>query len=199
MTAKNLIENYRNTKTEKVQTELISMFEFSKNKNNEIADNNLAFRTEVVEELLHDFSERDLKLIREIFNQELKCELSTRRHDNLYQLCYYLFEIGELKDVFLIYDAKFNSKNMDVGTMLDREMMYLNRPIDDVIEFVKSELFEKPELNEKHKTIVTELYNLKKQPKSDLNEYKTFIKGYFFGHENEIDTEPKKSWWKFWK
>ncbi|WP_445711865.1 hypothetical protein [Flavobacterium sp.] len=199
MIALDLIEKYRSIETEKVQTELISMFAFSKNENNEIADNNLAFRTEVVEELLHDFSEKDLKLIREIFNQELKCELSTRRHDNLYQLCYYLFEIGELQDVFLIYNAKFNSKNMDVGTMLDREMMYLNRPIDDVLEFVKSELHEKPELIEKNKTILTELNNLKKQPKNDLNEYKKFIKGYFFGHENQIDTKLKKSWWEFWK
>ncbi|WP_310554429.1 hypothetical protein [Flavobacterium sp.] len=134
--------------------------------------------------MLNDFSLKDIKLIRTIFEEELKCELITRRHDNLYQLCYYLFEIGKLEDVFLIYDAKFNSKSMDAGTMLDREMMYMNQPNDNVITFVKSELNEKPELNKKYKTILIELNKLKKQPNNDLKEYSEFIKGYFFGHEN---------------
>jgi hypothetical protein len=195
MTAKDLIEKYRKIESGIVSTELILLFSFSENENREIADNNLIFRTEIVEELLSDFSLKDVKLIRKIFEQELECELSTRRHDNLFQLCYYLFEIGELEDVFLIYDAKFNSKNMDVGKILDREMMYMNQPINNVIDFVKSELTEKPKLNEKYKTILIELNYLKKQPNYDLNEYRLFIKGYFFCTKKE--TKLKKSWWKF--
>ncbi|MBP4137404.1 hypothetical protein [Flavobacterium geliluteum] len=198
MKAKELIEKFRKSESKIVVTELVSMFAYSENIDSQVADNNLTFRTEIVEELLNDFSSIDVELIRKIFDEELKCELSTRRHDNLYQLCFYLFKIGELEDVFLIYDAKFNSKNMDVGTMLDSEMMYLNQPIDNVISFVKLQLNEKPELNEKYKTILNELNNLKRHPNYNLSEYSTFINGYFFGHENQIETKLTKKWWKFW-
>ena len=198
MTAKELIEKYRKAENEIVQIELSSMFAFSENFERGIADDNLIFRSKIVEELLNDFSSKDIKLIRRIFEEELKCELSTERHDNLYQLCFYLFEIGELEDVFLIYDAKFNSKNMDVRTMLDVEMMYMNKPIEDVINFVKSELNKKPELNEKYKTILIELDYLKTELNYNLDTYRKFIKGYFFGHEKQIEIKFKKSWWKFW-
>ena len=63
------------------------------------------------------------------FDEELKCELETQRHDNLYQLSFYLYKLGNLQDVYRIYNAKFEVRNMDVGMSMDREMLYLNNKI----------------------------------------------------------------------
>ena len=174
-----------------------------------LSDANLNFRTELIKELLHDFSKADIVLIRHLFAEEMKCEIATRQHDNLYQLCYYLYYIGDLQDTFILYDAKFNTTNMDVGTMLDREMITVGHEIDEVIEYVQNEFDKNPELKRRYSGILDALDELKEFPDyPDQEAYKKFIKGYFWGHDNVADTHAvtpsemkngkSKPWWKFW-
>ncbi|WP_158825778.1 hypothetical protein [Mucilaginibacter lacusdianchii] len=185
MTAKELIDNTRLANT--ITPDLIGYFAFKPVlQDDKICDDeNLPFRTEVVEGLLPNFSLKDHQLIRKLFTEELKCELAIGRHDNLYQLCYYLYSLGDLEDVFLIYDAKFNSKNMDTGTVLDWEMLYISHPVDEVIQFVEHKIADHPELKQKWPKILETLNELKKSDYvTDFEDYSKFIKGYFFGHDN---------------
>ncbi|HSC40033.1 MAG TPA: hypothetical protein VLD19_19250, partial [Chitinophagaceae bacterium] len=152
MTPPDIISAYRKTPGKQAHSELIDFFSFKPigSGSNELSEVSLAFRTSIVEQLLHDFSERDIQLVRDLFSEEMKCEISTGRHDNLYQLCYYLFEIGKLEDSFIIYDAKFNAQNMDVGCMLDREMITVGHHVDEVINYVQEEFKKNPELQAKY-------------------------------------------------
>jgi hypothetical protein len=86
-------------------------------------DNNLEFRAAIVDALLPNFSLADYGLIQVLFAEEMKCETTIRRHDSLYQLCFYLFELKQLPDTFCLYKAKFKATNMDVGCLLDQEMI----------------------------------------------------------------------------
>jgi len=175
-------------------------------------DLNADFRSEVVKELLNDFSKIDLPLIRELYKQELACERLIWRHDNIHQLSYYLFELGQMEDCFLIYEAKYQIKQMDSATIIDREMLTVGHNIDDVISFVSQKLKDNPELEDKYNGLVEQLNNLKENPDCDNEEYKKFIKGYYFGHDkstqsnqdtlNEVvskqEQKDKNPWWKFW-
>src|SRR5436190_17754520 len=116
MTAAELILAYRIAPVQESSPDLSNVFKFNpiRGSDGRTMDANLEIRTEIVEELLHDFSKLDIHLIRQLFSEEMKCELATQQHDNLYQLCYYLYAIGYLQDIFIIYDAKFNAENMDV-------------------------------------------------------------------------------------
>lgn len=187
MTATEIIEKSR-TKGFSASS-LTKYFGFKKSSNPETADENLELRTKIVNDLLSDFSKEDTELIRLLFDEELKCELETRRHDNLYQLSFYLYQLGNLKDVYRIYTAKYDAKNMDVGISLDCEMLYMNHKIEEVIEFVKND-----NSNTNPKVLET-LIDLKNYPNYKNEEtYNTFINGYFYGHKSELDTnEPKKN------
>ena len=207
MTPQELIANYRQLENEELSHELNQNFTFFPIEVEKEAtiDKNLDFRTEVVGELIADFSINDIQLIRALFKEELKCENAIERHDNLYQLCYYLYEIGQIEDVFLIYEAKFKAKHMDAGTILDREMIYLKQSIDTVIDYVKSELKKNPNLINEYPLILEDLMDLKTYPDYEsVEEYTQFIRGYSGGtYTLEIDTLEKehkkgKSWWKFW-
>jgi len=140
----------------------------------------MQIRTEIVDALLSDFTNADITLIRMLFDEELKCELETYRHDNLHQLSYYLYQLGNLKDVYRIYTAKYDAINMDVGLYMDREMLYMNHKIEEVIQFVK---------NDKSNTnpeVLKTLIGLKKYPDYESEEsYNTFINGFFYGHEKK--------------
>ena len=194
MTASEIIEKSR-VKGYSV-TDLNEYFGFKKSLDIETADENLELRTEIVKTLLADFSNSDIELIRLLFDEELKCELSTKRHDNLYQLSYYLYELGNLTDVYRIHTAKYDATNMDVGILIDREMLYLNHGIEEVINFVKND-------NSKNQTDVLQtLIELKENPDYESEEtYHKFVNGYFFVHESEVinDDEPKRKWWQIWK
>jgi len=96
MKASEIIEKSR-IKGFNVET-LTEFFEYKKNLDLGLADENLKLRTEIVDSLLNDFSNDDIELIRNLFDEELKCELKTQIHDNLYQLSFYLYKIGNLKD-----------------------------------------------------------------------------------------------------
>ena len=195
MTAREIIDKSR--ESELSAKELNEYFGFKKNSDSEIADENLQLRTEIVDTLLTDFTNTDIRLIRMLFDEELKCELETRRHDNLYQLSFYLYKLGNLKDVYRIYTAKFDAKNMDVGTSMDIEMLYMNHKIDEVIEFVKNN-----NSNTNSKILET-LIDLKDYPNYESEEtYFTFINGYFYGHKSELEekeTKKNKKWWEIWK
>jgi hypothetical protein len=217
MTPSEFILKYRTTVDEKQLSEYRQMFAFNKMQLPEgyYGDSNFGFRTEIVNELLHDFSLSDIDLIRALFAEEMNCELSTQLHDNLYQLCFYLYDLGQLEDTFILYDAKYNAKNSDVGMSLDREAITVGHDPDDVIAYVEAEFTKRPELKEKFSGIVKELESIKTKPDyDDLAEYGEFLKGYFGVGEVESETKtdqnisksagngptaiPKKPWWMFW-
>ena len=190
MTASEIIEKSRINGFS--ATNLTEYFEFKKSSDLKTVDENLELRTEIVDNLLSDFENEDIGLIRLLFDEELKCELETRRHDNLYQLSFYLYELGNLKDVYRIYTAKFDAKNMDVGTSLDSEMLYMNHKIEEVIEFVKND-----NSNTNPKVLET-LTDLKKYPNYESEEtYNIFINGYFYGHKSELEEKGIKSGGKY--
>ncbi|MFT5822848.1 MAG: hypothetical protein ACI8ZM_004105 [Crocinitomix sp.] len=115
-----------------------------------------------------------------LFDEELKCELETGRHDNLYQLSFYLYKLGNLQDVYRIYTAKYDAKNMDVGMSMDSGMLYMNNKIEDVIDFVKNDI------SNKNPKVLETLIDLKDYPDYESEEtYFTFINGYFYGHKSE--------------
>jgi hypothetical protein len=195
MKASEIIEKSR-TKGFSTNT-LTKHFEFKKSSDLDIADENLELRTEIVEFLLSNFTNNDIELIRLLFDEELKCELETRRHDNLYQLSFYLYQLGNLKDLYRIYIAKFEVKNMDVGASMDIEMLYMNHTLDQVIEFVEND---NSSTNPK---ILETLNSIKNYSSYRNNEtYNTYINGYFYGHKSELETKDSKNnkkWWEIWK
>jgi hypothetical protein len=183
MTATEIISQLRQLNESNIPADLVTHFAFKPD--NSRGDFNLDIRTQIVESLLADFSIADIKLIRTLFDEELKCEIATQRHDNLYQLCFYLFHLGQLADTFILYDAKFNAKNMDVGCMIDREMITVRHDIDEVIEYVETTFRNNPAMEEKYSGIIEELKGLKEFPDYDsINAYHLFIRGYFYGHDN---------------
>lgn len=209
MTASEFVTRYRNPSKKEVLSELyelISFKELSNEINNQV-DINLDFRTEVVEQLLSDFSLADIDLIRKLFKEEQACENTIHRHNNLYQLCFYLFTLGQLEDTFILYDAKFNTANMDVGCMLDREAITVGHEIKEVIEYVQTEFIKDSTLKRRYPTILEELQSLRDYPNyNSITDYGHFIKGYFYGHENiiteknsaKVNDSETKPWWKFW-
>lgn len=218
MTPKELISQSRLLEVSEIPKHLVDTFAFKPTEPLEETsiDLNVDFRIEVVEELLHDFSKKDLLLIRQLYKEELACERLIWRHDNIYQLSYYLFELGQLEDCFLIYEAKYQIKHMDIATMMDKEMLTVGHNIDKVISFV-SQKFRDPEIAVKFDGLLEELNDLKENPDfNNSEEYKKFLKGYFRGHdtsgsinanmkESDAYLKPvfptmnsRKPWWKFW-
>lgn len=186
MTASELIQSFRQTSKKGSLDSLKALFSFRSitNENGLIEDSNLNFRIRVVEGLLYDFSLADIYLIRDLFNEEIRCELATRRHDNLYQLCFYLYSLGQLEDTFILYDAKFNAPNMDVASMLDGYAITVGHEIDEVISYVEGEFIKNPLLEDRYPTIINELKDMQEYPSYDSVEtYTNFIKGYFLGHK----------------
>ena len=183
MTAPKIISLSRLLNGKDLPADLVTNFAFKSD--NSRGDFNLDIRTQIVEALLADFSIADIKLIRTLFDEELKSEIATQRHDNLYQLCFYLFHLGQLADTFILYDAKFNTNNMDVGCMLDREMITVGHDVDEVIEYVEATFQANPTFKEKYAGIIKELNGLKEFPDYDsIDAYHLFIRGYFYGHDN---------------
>ncbi|MBP2832613.1 hypothetical protein J8281_10495 [Aquimarina sp. U1-2] len=183
MNAKEVVEKSRiatfETKT------LTKHFEFQKSPDIEIIDNNFTIRAEIVEVLLEDFSNKDVELIRLLFHEEFKCVLETGRNLCLYQLCFYLYNLGNLEDIYRVYSAKYGGNNMDVQISIDRSMLYMNTTIERVINYVENDFKTKESNKKKYPEILTKLYDLKEEPDYESEEaYNLFISGYFYGHQN---------------
>lgn len=178
-------------------------------------DNNLEFRAAVVDALLPDFSIVDYELIQVLFAEEMKCETAIRRHDSLYQLCFYLFELKQLPDTFSLYEAKFKATNMDVGCLLDREMIAVGHEVPEVVAYVQQVFTDEPHLRLRYPTLLEELYGLVEYPDyASITQYRASIQDYFHGHEVDQTNSPPsplapavglsgyeprpKPWWKFW-
>jgi len=219
MTPKELISRTRLLEGSEIPKHLVDTFAFKPTEPLEETsiDLNVDFRIEVVEELLHDFSKKDFPLIRQLYKEELACERLIWRHDNIYQLSYYLFELGQLEDCFLIYEAKYQIKHMDIATMMDREMLTVGHDINEVISFVSQKFKDNTELSVRFDGLLEELIDLKENPDyNNSEEYKIFLKGYFFGHKTKPSIKVnkrerdaylkqvfptinfRKPWWKFW-
>ncbi|WP_109300593.1 hypothetical protein [Aquimarina sp. AU474] len=183
MTIYEHIEKIRNDKL--ISQNFINSVKYEKSPNIDVIDNNIKTRTEIVELLLADFSNKDIDLIRFLFDEEFKCAQETRRQYNLYQLSFYLYNLGNLQDIYRIYAAKYKIMDMDIATMMDRSMLYMNHKIDSVIEFVENDFKTKDGVKAKYPEILDELYDLKQEPDYENEEaYNLFIRGYFYGHKN---------------
>jgi hypothetical protein len=179
-------------------------------------DSNLVFRAAVVDALLPDFSLVDYELIQVLFADEMKCEAAIWRHDSLYQLCFYLFELRQLPDVFRLYEAKFEATNMDVGVLLDREMILVGHEVSEVIAYVERVFTDEPSVRARYPKLLAELHGLVEYPDYEsCAQYRTGIQAYFYGGEDDQATSPSatplaptvslsgyeprpKPWWKFW-
>ncbi len=111
----------------------------SGNKIEIITDANLLLRTEITELLLADFSIKDISLIRLLLEEELKCEKATQTHHNLYTLCFFLFELQQPQDFFLLYEAKFGSR-LETGASIEWEMLTLGLPVTEIVNYVRNQL-----------------------------------------------------------
>lgn len=96
----------------------------------------LDLRTKLTESLLEEFSQKDIELIRVLYDAELEYTNTENQHANLAQLAYYLFELANLEDIYRIYDGK-NCKNMDAGSMMDLEMLTMQKSEKEVLKFLK--------------------------------------------------------------
>lgn len=188
-------------------------FELGKLEFGHPTDNNLEFRAAVVDALLPDFSLIDYKLIQILFAEEMKCETAIQRHDSLYQLCFYLFELKQLPDTFRLYEAKFKATNMDVGCLLDREMITVGHEVPQVIAYVQQAFTTEPPLRLRYPTLLEELQGLVEHPNySSISQYRAAVQHYFHGCETDQAISPPplpavglsgyeprpKPWWKFW-
>jgi hypothetical protein len=175
-----LIAAIRQSNADIIPDVFVALYKFSPVEGEEQTyDANLKYRTAVVEELLPDFSLQDIHLIRSLFHEEMECEAYLWRHDNLYQLCYYLYELAQLEDVFILYDAKFNAHNMDVGTMLDREMILLRHEPQKVMQYVADRFIADPDLEIQYPKILMDLQGLIDYPDNDVASYTENIGRYF--------------------
>lgn len=216
MDASDFIAAYRQSTPSPALAELVALIAFAPGKPEfgYPTDSNLAFRAAVVDALLPDFSLVDYELIQVLFAEEMKCEATIQRHDSLYQLCFYLFELGQLPDTFRLYEAKFNATNMDVGCLLDREMITVGHEVPEVVAYVQQAFIDEPHLRVRYPTLLEELHGLVEYPDYDSRaQYRAGIRDYFYGYEADQATspptpppavslsgyEPKaKPWWKFW-
>jgi hypothetical protein len=190
MNAHDFIATHRQPASEVVLAQLTALiaFEPGKLEFGYPTDNNLEFRAAVVDALLADFSLIDYKLIQSLFAEEMKCETAIRRHDSLYQLCFYLFELKQLPDTFRLYEAKFKATNMDVGILLDREMIAVGHEIPEVVAYVQQIFTDEPHLWARFPTLLEELHGLVEYPDYEsCAQYRASIRGYFYGHD-EVKT-----------
>lgn len=205
-----IISAYRSSFSSEAPHDLKQYFAFKPTKlsDDTIEDENLGFRTEITEALLNDFSLADIKLIRELFRAELDCERAIWRHDNLYQLSFYLYSLGQMEDTFLLYEAKYGLRHMDASTMQDRYSITVGHEPSEVIKYVESRFHDDPSLRNDYSGLIDELQSIIDAPDYEsIANYSQFIRGYFFGHENvgitpdsndDVPPAPKRPWWKFW-
>jgi hypothetical protein len=166
MDASDFIAAYRQPASAKSLARLAALvaFEPGKPEFGYPIDKNLEFRAAVVDALLPDFSLADYELIQVLFAEEIKCEAAIWRHDSLYQLCFYLFELKQLPDTFRLYEAKFKATNMDVGILLDREMILVGHEVPEVVAYVEQVFNDEPHLRVRYPSLLEELHGLVEYP-----------------------------------
>jgi hypothetical protein len=197
MKPSDIIKAYRKLSPDETDAELKTFFEFKPIKRNEsdrVEDKNLKCRTEVTDALLNDYSLADRRLIRVLFRAEIECERAIYRHDNLYQLSFYLYSLGQMEDSFLLYEAKYDIGHMDACTMQDRTSITVGHEPIEVIKYVEKRFEEDPKLKTVYAGLIKELQGIIDCPDYEsIEEYSRFVRGYFFGHDS-----PRRAWWKFW-
>lgn len=87
-------------------------------------DENEGFREEVVNLLFDYYSEKYQKIIQELLKAELEyAAAETMMRETLRQLTFMLFTIGDVKDIPLLFEAKFDTC-FDAGLALDVELIF---------------------------------------------------------------------------
>lgn len=193
MTAHEFIAAHRQPAPDVALAQLAALvaFEPGKPEFGESTDSNLDFRAAVVDALLPDFSLADYELIQLLFAEEMKCEAAIWRHDSLYQLCFYLFELKQLPDTFRLYEAKFKATNMDVGVLLDRELILVGHEVPEVVAYVQQVFADEPHLRTLSPTLLKELHELVEYPDYEsCAQYRAGIRNYFYGHDEDQVINP---------
>lgn len=190
MTAAEFVATVRSLDTDTVPDELVELYKFFpvQEANGRIVDTNIDSRVAVVEELYHDFSLKDIHLIRSLLCEEMAFDDAIGVHVCILQLCYYLYELAQLEDVFVVYDCKYNTGTMDVGCIMDREMLMMRHNVNEVIKYVTDRFEEDPSLKEKREHLIPLLHDLQKEWEyEDVDKYTQYIRDYIEGNRNSLD------------
>jgi len=181
MTPAEFIAAVRHADTDVIPGVFESLYAFSyTNKEKAEYDANAEYRKAIVRELLHDFSLKDIHLIRSLFHHELDCADWIYSNDNLHQLCYYLYELAQLEDVFNIYNARSNAITLEAGGTFDREMLSLRHSVDTVRSYVAHRFTTDPPLESQYPQLMQDLRGLIEYPTySDLNDYTKYVRTYY--------------------
>ena len=171
-------------------------------------DGNAEFRKAVVDALLDDLTPADRALILHLVAEEIACERAIQEHQNLYQLCFHLYKLGELADVFVLYDAKFNSSSWDVSLLLDREFLTLGHTVPVVQRYVQAEFARQPALAAHYPQLLAVLQDLLDYfDYEGQADYRDYLREYFRAQETDPEPSPNpasgyqpnpKKWWQFW-
>lgn len=217
MTAREFITTYRMAPPE-VRLTLLRQVSFQPQPARPLSsadteDANADFRAEVTKNLYQDFLLADLELVRALYDAELACERQTWQHESLYQLAYYLFALGQLADVFRLYQGKYGTGHMDPSVMMDREMLSVGHEIAEVQRYVEQRFAEDPELQAQHPQLLPKLQELQDDPTySGPAAYAQILADYFLDSDDEPEPQPnpnsgymerplrpaQRPWWKFW-
>ncbi len=141
MIATQVIELIRDRGFNSINSELLDKIKSKpigqKHKNNAY-DVNREFRYEIIENLAYDFSLQDLEFIRYLTTEEIKATRHDLRHKGLANLCCYLYFLGQVKDVTLVYDAKYKTGCMDASIMIEDEMLKMNQSKEILLEYINN-------------------------------------------------------------
>jgi hypothetical protein len=92
---------------------------------------------EVIAALLRAPDRKDLAQIRALTRQAITANREDDDigcGDELYALCFLLYQVGEPEDVALVYEAKY--LNMDTGVMIDQDLLTMGRDKDTMLAAV---------------------------------------------------------------
>lgn len=182
MTAKELIAAYRHSPGIETLEKLLPYYAcrpLIKNEPNEIAQP--GFRTELIQALLPDFTLEDIDLIRNLLEEETRYEHSPRKRENIYQLCFYLFELKQPIDCFVIYQLQFDNYYTSLSGALDPEMITVGNEIKDMIAYIENEFAVNPALEIQFSGIIGQLNLLFiSSSYKSIAAYREFLHAHFY-------------------
>jgi len=104
--------------------------------------------------------------------------------------------------------------NIDVGFLLDREMILVGHEVPKVVAYVQRVFADEPHLRALFPTLLEELHELVEHPNYEsCAQYRACIRDYFYGHDEDQAISPAplaptvsssgyqprpRPWWRFW-
>ncbi len=189
MTAREILQQLRESYPVNFGNELVASFAFTPQQNKGITGHlGNDTKTQIIQLLLLDFSIADITFIRKLLHEEVNTPTGTGDFDNLRLLCSYLFSLHQLEDVFLLSDAKFNSKFTTTGQYLDWQLMTMGHTLTEVIDYVQSQLAQDVALELRHKTLLKRLNEYAGQySDDDIARYRSFdLVNYYESYRDKL-------------